>query len=264
MPVLVTGATGLVGRALVPRLVASGGQVRVYVRRDVPEYRTLGVKVAIGDADHEGRLESALEQVHTLVHLVGGPSPERGVTVEWLNVETTEVALRAATNAGVRRVLFLSHAGAQPGVEHPYLAAKAAAENAVSASGLEHGIFRCGPILGPGCALLGLLRRGRAPRSEDVRLNPVAVGDVVDALAAADTRDEPLKGTWDLGGPEILTLEELEARAGIAANPMWRLLGRGKEVAALYAQSLIADPTEAIRQFRLVLTPLGEAIAAAR
>ncbi|HJR18723.1 MAG TPA: NmrA family NAD(P)-binding protein, partial [Actinomycetota bacterium] len=63
MPVLVTGATGCVGRALIPKLVDSGGQVRVYVRRDVPEYRALGVKVAIGEADHEGRLESALEQV---------------------------------------------------------------------------------------------------------------------------------------------------------------------------------------------------------
>ncbi|MFY9588508.1 MAG: NAD(P)H-binding protein, partial [Actinomycetota bacterium] len=73
MPVLVTGATGVVGRVLIPKLVASGGQVRVYVRRDVPEYRSMGVHVAVGEADHEGRLESALEQVHTLVHLIGGP-----------------------------------------------------------------------------------------------------------------------------------------------------------------------------------------------
>src|SRR5437773_11292492 len=106
MPVLVTGATGCIGRALVPRLIETGGQVRVYIRRDEPSYRSRGVKVAIGDADHEGRLESALEQVHTLVHLVGGPLPDRGVTVEWLNLDTIQVALRAAVNAEVRRVLF--------------------------------------------------------------------------------------------------------------------------------------------------------------
>ena len=108
-----------------------------------------------------------------------------------------------------------------------------------------------------------MLRRGRAPRSDDVKLNPVAVGDVVEALAAADNRDEQLHGTWELGGPEILTLEELEARAGIGANPVARLLGRGKEVASLYTRSLIADPTEAIRLFGLSLTPLDVAIAAA-
>src|SRR5919108_2662679 len=105
MPVLVTGATGCVGRVLVPKLVESGGQVRVYVRRDAPEYRSLGVHVAVGEADHEGRIESALEQVHTLVHLVGGPLPDRGISMEWLNLETSQVAMRAAGNAEVRRVL---------------------------------------------------------------------------------------------------------------------------------------------------------------
>src|SRR5437867_1192516 len=164
MPVLVTGATGCVGRALIPRLVDAGGQVRVYVRRDVPEYRSLGVKVAMGDADHEGRLESALEQVHTLVHLVGGPLPEPGVTAGWLNLETTQVALRAAENAEVRRVLFLSPLGADPSSDNPYLAAKGAAEKAIAASKLEFSIFRCAPILGEGSALSTLLARGGPSR----------------------------------------------------------------------------------------------------
>src|SRR5919108_5569160 len=131
MPVLVTGATGCVGRVLVPKLVESGGQVRAYVRRDVPEYRRLGVHVAVGEADHEGRLESALEQVHTLVHLIGGPVPDRGLTVEWLNYDTTVVALRAADNAEVTRVIFLSPIGADPASDDPYLAAKGAAVEAV-------------------------------------------------------------------------------------------------------------------------------------
>src|SRR6266498_2773538 len=131
MPVLVTGASGLVGRALIPKLVESGGQVRAYVRRDVPEYRSLGVHLAVGEADHEGRLESALEQVHTLVHLIGGPIPDGNSTVEWLNLNTTLVAVRAVENAEVRRVLFLSPLGADPASDHPYLAAKGRAEEAI-------------------------------------------------------------------------------------------------------------------------------------
>src|SRR5207245_8883525 len=98
----------MVGRAVVPRLVELGGQVRAFVRRDDEALRRLGVHVAVGEADDEGRLESALEQVHTLVHLIGGALPARGVTYDWLNRRTTEVALRAATNDGVRRFVTLS------------------------------------------------------------------------------------------------------------------------------------------------------------
>lgn len=252
MPVLVTGATGCVGRALLPMLVEAGGQVRVYVRRDVPEYRALGVKVAIGDADHEGRLESALEQVHTLVHLIGGPQPEPGVTVEWLNLETTQVALQAAENAEVRRFLFLSPLGAGPGSEHPYLAAKGRAEEAVGKAKMEHAIFRCAPIVGPGSVFLVALERGV---KSDARMNPIAVADVAAALVAADTRDAELRDTWELGGPEISSVEELSARLGLRGGPLARVLRRSpKDLAALYAREQVADPNDAVRQFGLELS----------
>ena len=255
MPVLVTGATGVVGRALVPALVDSGGQVRVYVRRDVPEYRSLGVKVAIGDADHEGRLESALEQVHTIVHLIGGPLPERGVTVEWLNFDTVEVALRAAENAEVRRFLFLSPLGADPASNHPYLAAKGRAEEAIRTSALEHVVFRCAPILAPDSALASFLARGAPARVRSARANPVAVQDVVHALVAADTRDAELRGAWELGGPEVLSLDELGKRAarsrGVRSAP--------RALADLYARDAVADPSDAIAAFGLRLRPVGPA-----
>ena len=247
MPVLVTGATGVIGRALIPRLVQTGGQVRVYVRRDVPEYRALGAKVATGDADHEGRLESALEQVHTLVHLVGGPLPERGVTVEWLNVETTLVALRAAENAEVRRILFLSPLGAEPGSSNAYLDAKGRAEQAISGSKLEHAIFRCAPVLGPGSTFEAFLARGVPARARDVRVNPIAADDVVRVLVAADTRDAEVRGTWELGGPETRTLGELAAKqASIVSRPP-------RELADLYARDAVADVSAAVAQFGVKL-----------
>lgn len=256
MPVLVTGATGCVGRALIPKLVDAGGEVRVYVRRDVPEYRSLGVKVAVGEADHEGRLESALEQVHTLVHLVGGPVPERGVTTEWLNLDTTAVALRAAENAGVRRVLFLSPLGADPASDHPYLAAKGAAEAAIRAAPIEHAIFRCAPILGPGSALEALLERRLPAGLRSVRSNPVAVGDVADALVAADTRDTDVRGAWDLGGPDVLTFEQLAGRPDVPRSKRTLSAAAAKVLADLYGRDMIADPREAAVQFGLRLTPI--------
>jgi len=251
MPVLVTGATGCVGRALIPRLVDAGGQVRVYVRRDVPGYRSLGVKVAIGDADHEGRLESALEQVHTLVHLVGGPLPERGVTVEWLNHDTTEVAIRAAENAEVRRVLFLSPLGADPSSGNDYLAAKGRAEEAIAGSKLEYAIFRVAPIMGEGSALSSLLAHGASTRIRGTKLNPIAASDVADALVAADTRDAELHGTWELGGPQVVTLEELAGRAGSRFG-LGRALSRPpRELVDLYSRDAVAETADVVAQFGL-------------
>lgn len=247
MPVLVTGATGCVGRALIPRLVDSGGQVRVYVRRDVPEYRALGVKVAVGEADHEGHLEAALEQVHTLVHLTGGVDLDPGVTLEWLNLTSTEVAVRAAENAEVRRILFLSPLHADPASPHEYLAVKGRAEELIRGAKLEHAIFRCAPIWGPGSVLERALARNA---TNEVRMDPIAVADVAAALLAADTRDAELRGTWELGGPETMTVSELASRAGVKRRAFPGL--GGPKIA--FQRDQVADPSEALRQFGLKLT----------
>jgi NADH dehydrogenase len=252
MPVLVTGATGVIGRALVPRLIESGGQVRVYVRREVPEYRSLGVHVSVGEADHEGRLESALEQVHTLVHLIGGPIPGRGVPVEWLNEETVLVALRAAGNAEVARFVFLSPLGADPGSTDRYLAAKGRAEEAILDAPIQRAIFRCAPVLAPGSALATFLSRGIPSSARDVRMNPVTVEDVVSAIVAADTREGEVRGEWELGGPEVLSLGDLVELTGAKAR---RLSLTQRELTALYARDTIADPSRAVELFGLTLTP---------
>jgi NADH dehydrogenase len=238
-------------------LLEAGGQVRVYVRRDVPEYRALGVKVAVGDADHEGRLESALEQVHTFVHLVGGPLPEKNVDVGWLNFETTEVALRAAENAEVRRVLFLSPIGADPGSDDPYLAAKGRAEAAIEASPLEHAIFRTAPILGEGSALSTLLSRGVPARIRDTKLSPISVSDVAAALVAADTRDAELRGAWEIGGPDVVTMGQLAERSDSPTGLGRVLSSPPRELVDLYGRDAVADPASAVAQFGLRLSPIA-------
>src|SRR6266571_4122643 len=115
MPVLVTGATGLVGRALVRELLHEGAQVRAFVRRDDAELRASGAHLAIGAADDVPRLESALTGVHTIVHLIGGIWPEQGATYDLLNRDSTEAAVIASNSAGVPRFIFLSFVGADPG-----------------------------------------------------------------------------------------------------------------------------------------------------
>jgi NADH dehydrogenase len=181
MPVLINGARSLVGRALARRLLDEGAQVRAYLRREDAALRAVGVHVAIGEPCDVPKLESALTQVHTLVHLVGGEKPERGVSLDFFNRETVECSVIAARSAGVKRILFVSALGADPGARDKFLAAKGAAETLVVESGCEYGIFRCAPIAESG-------RRGAQ----------LPLERVVDALAGADEREAFTSGVFTL------------------------------------------------------------------
>ena len=262
MPVLITGATGMVGRALASRLLAEGGQVRAYIRRDDAALRALGVHVAVGAIENVERLESALTRVHTIVHLVGGWWPERGVTLDFLNRESTECAVIAARAADVRRFIFLSSVGAEPSSENEYLAAKGAAEDHVTHAELEFAIFRLS------ATAEGLERTARAAaRGSSVglpagaRVNPVALGDVIQAVLAADSRAAEVRGTWELGGPATTTVGEFLAGVGLRASRS--PFGRApRPVADVLARDLVADPADAVKQFSLTLSPVTPAARA--
>src|SRR5213082_2166733 len=146
MPVLVTGATGLVGRALVAQLLSEGAPVRAYVRRDDAALRAAGAHIAIGAADDVPKLESALTRAHTIVHLIGGTWPEPGMSYDLLNRDSTEAAVIAAHAADVKRFIFLSFVGADPASPNEFLASKGRAEEHILSSSFEHAIVRCAPI----------------------------------------------------------------------------------------------------------------------
>jgi NADH dehydrogenase len=254
VPVLITGATGLIGRALARRLLAEGAQVRAYVRHDDRDLRAAGVHVAIGAIDDVPRLEAALTRVHTVVHLAGGWWPEPGVSYDFLNRETTEAAVISARAAEVRRFLFMSFPGADAASPNEFLAAKGKAEELIHASGLEYAIVRCAPISEGLPRMFARLRRGRAvaiPGPGTQRWNPVALEDVVSALVAADSRKAEVRGTWTLGGPQELTVVEIVRRAVPGARPARVRLGSPAPAALqdLLMGDLLVDPRAAIEQF---------------
>jgi uncharacterized protein YbjT (DUF2867 family) len=259
VPVLITGASGMVGRALAKRLITEGAQVRAYVRRDDAELRALGVHIAIGAMDDVPKLESALTRVHTIVHLIGGIWPESGMSYDRLNRDSTEAAVIAAHAAGVRRFVFLSFVGADPASTNDFLKAKGLAEQHITEqSNLEHAIFRCAPITEGLGATLQRLGRGKGagiPGSGEQRLNPLALDDVIDALWSADSRESAVNGTWELGGPDVITMGEAAARvlpdqrqvrAGVLARAPKALL-------EVYVRDMVADPSAATAQFGLTL-----------
>ena len=214
MTVMVTGASGSVGHALVPRLLARD-EVRACVRRPeaaVP-LRAMGAKVAVGSFEEPDDLIEILPRVVTLIHLVGGPNQPDQERLFAANHRSTLTALAAAREAGVPRFVLLSVPGASPESQDPYLRAKGLAEEAVATSGLEYAIVRCSHIYGLGglwftAVVQGALASPPLALGGEAPVAPVLVEDVAQVLVAAEDRPaDPggFGGTWALEGPDAVT-----------------------------------------------------------
>jgi uncharacterized protein YbjT (DUF2867 family) len=224
MTVMVTGASGLLGRAIVQTL-AQRDEVRATVRR--PEageaLRQLGAKVAVRPVEEPDELIEILPRVHTIVHLVGGVNQPSDEEIFTANHGSTLAAVAAAKEGRVRRLILLSVPGASVDHPHPFLRAKGLAEEVVLQSGLEHAVLRSSHAYGLGglwfaSTVMGA-EHGFVVGDGSQRLAPVLADDVAKVVAAIDDRRDPIEGTWSLGGPEELTAEEVFEIAGEGGEP---------------------------------------------
>ncbi|MFL5797000.1 MAG: SDR family oxidoreductase [Actinomycetota bacterium] len=281
MPVVITGASGLVGPHAVRALMGTAPEVRAVVRRPeaAPPLRELGAKVAVGALSDPDTLAAVMRGAHTVLHLAGGLDLPDAAAYEPANLGTTITALDAAREAGVRRFVLLSFPGASPESSNPYLRAKGLAERAVAESGLEFAVIRSNHVLGPGGRWVSaLVRQARsrlvvAPGTQ--LLAPVFVGDAAAVLAAADDRERLGSGTWALDGPERVTADRLTdlvagrpRRLKVHVGPttlarLARVSGRPVSTVTLdvLAADAVADAPDAAAEFGVGLTPLGDAIA---
>lgn len=285
MPVVVTGASWPVGRAIVPRLVAVGSEVRAVVSRQASadQLRELGAKVAVGDAADPELLPAVLRDAHTLCHVVDGLFLDEEDYFPMI-AGTTETIVVAAKEAQLARILFLSYPGADAGSPNAYLRALGMAEEAVRGSGLHHVIVRSTLVLSRESPWVFLYLGGRSTRlpfipligSGTQRLAPVFVEDVAAVLAAADDRARPASGTFALQGPDTVSADEFadllagrrRRKAHLSADRARRVMGvAGKRrisraAAEVVAADSLADAPAAAAEFEVKLTPLREALQA--
>jgi len=227
MPVVVVGASGLIGHAVVRAMARDAPEVRVFVRRaDAAEpLRALGAKVAVGELHDASTLRAVLRDAHTVCHLVGAINLDTPEAYKRANLDSVLWCLDAATRAGVQRFLFVSSVGADASSDHPFLGAKGLAERAIADSGIEHAILRCTHVFGLGGEWFTAVVEGAARRPAVVIgtggqvVAPVFVEDVAATLAAADDRRESVSGTWTLEGPERLSADAFcDLLAGLAVQ----------------------------------------------
>lgn len=281
MPVVVTGAAGLIGRRTVAALSGVSPEVRAYIRRREPAsaLRELGAKVAVGPLDDPDTLRTVMRGAHTVCHLAGGLEAEDEAAAAEGILGPVEAALGAATAAGVARFLYVSCAGASARAGDVCLRFQGLAEEAVARSGLEHAIVRSTLVLGPGSRWLEALRTMAAgfpawvvgPGTQV--LAPVFVEDLAAVLAAADDRRGEIGGTWGLEGPDRVSADELADllagrrrrrlhRSPAAARRAGRQGARGlsRSLLEILAGGSTADAPDAAAEFGVARTPLRAAL----
>ncbi len=261
MKVLVTGGTGFVGTHLVNRLLQRGHAVAVLARS--PEKTrnryNRAVETAPGNVLEPASLAAAAAGRDAVVHLVGIINEKGTQTFDRMHREATENVLAAAKAAGVRRYLHMSAMGSSEDAPSEYGRTKAAAEKAVRASGLDWTIFRPSIIFGQGDGFVSLLapivklNPGFVPviGPGTTRFQPVSISDVARVFADALEKPETVGKSYEVGGPEVLTLNDVYREIAAALGkpgkrlihfPLWygRLLASGFEWLA--RRGVLADP----------------------
>jgi NADH dehydrogenase len=211
---LLTGATGLIGSALLPKLLGDGEPVRCLVR----DPRRLGaqrvkVQIALGDLADPPSFRNALRGVDTVVHLAAAIRDQPRGSIEELNGIATWRMVKAAQGAGARRFVFLSALGASTHHRARFFRAKALAEQAVREADMESTIFSVSIVYAPGDRWLTLLERLAllplmpVSGSGHARFQPIWAEDVADCLIATlrATNSTPASGAHhELAGPQTL------------------------------------------------------------
>jgi uncharacterized protein YbjT (DUF2867 family) len=290
MRVLVTGATGFVGPTVANAIADAGHELRVLERRP-GNWEKAGIRcdaAVQGDMTDADSLRRAVRGVEVVVHLVairqGSADDFQRVMIEGTR------NLLAACDAGVQRFVLMSALGTMEETKDlvPYYNAKWTQEQDVKSSGLEYVIFRPSFIFGQRGGILptfvrlaklspvtGVVGSGRQ------RIQPIWVDDVAAYFAAAVDKPEAGNRTFELGGPDVVTWDELwqrlRAALGIRRRPTLHLPTGLMRIPATITERLpgnipltrdlltmleagdnVVSDDDAVRTFQIPLVPLDE------
>ena len=237
MTILVTGAAGYLGNQTVKKLVTLGRPVRAMVRhrakaeirlRDVAD----SIEIVTADVTDPDSLGAVMSDLSAVIHYVAIAMEKGGQTYEQVNYQGTVNLVEAAKAAGVGRFINMSQNGARGDLPYRFLASKGRAQAYVAASGLQWTAMRPSAIFGPQDEFFNTFARllkitplvfpliggGKA------LFQPVSVHDVVEAVIRSLDDDSVIGRELALGGPEVLSLGEIERRIIEAVNTRRLLL----------------------------------------
>lgn len=297
MRVLITGASGFVGRAVCEAVIREGHSVRRMARGSRSqslEAQNNGIDWVRGSVLCPNDLRQGMQGCDAVIHLVGIIGEIGDQTFERVHLEGTRRVIEAALTSGVRRIVHMSALGTRPEAASRYHQTKWAAEEAVRSSGLDWTVFRPSLIYGPGDGFVNLFA-GMSRWSPVLPvigrgtslLQPVSVDCVARAFARALDSKAAVHQTYDLCGfdrlnlPQILqTLLQITRRRRVivripralawypTAVLEWvfpRVLHRpsplSRDQILMLEEDNVGNPEAAERDFQIPLIPFAEGVA---
>lgn len=232
MLVLVTGGAGFVGNNIVSKLVGKGYEVRAVVRNPEKANKRLGhfgdkIEIAQGDVTKRDDWADLMKGVDAVVHTVAISMEKGGQTYDDVNYQGTINVVDAAVDAGVGRFINISQNGADASLPYRFLASKGKAQDYVAMQdNLKWTAIRPSAIFGPQDEFFNTFARlvkltpiifpliggGKA------EFQPVSIFDVAEATVRSIEDDSTIGKELVVGGPEVLTLGEIEKRVVKALN----------------------------------------------
>ena len=254
--ITVFGGSGFVGSQVVQELARRGWRIRVAVRRPDRAYKlqTSGhvgqIQAVRCDATDAAQVEAALRGADAAINLVGVLYESGSRTFQSAHVDAARNIAVGCAAAGVDRLVHVSAIGANPESESKYACTKAAGEMAVREAKPDAVIIRPSVVFGAGDSFLNKFAAmaSMAPAlpligGGQTRFQPVHVGDVAEAIVTATGRADAAGRTFELGGPEVVTFEDIlklvlretRRRNGLVPLPFFaaRTIGSLAQITAL-------------------------------